>query len=59
MPVLQDMEPQGAIDLRHYVVVKATECCGATLHYAFKLVKYGPHVERQYFRCGTENEMIR
>jgi len=57
--VLQDSEPQGAIDLRGYVVVKALECGGATHKFAFKLVKYGANVDRHYFHCRTEDEMAR
>jgi len=57
--VLQDSEPQGAIDLRGYVVVKAPECDGGTHKFAFKLVKYGTNVDRHYFHCQTDNEMIR
>ena len=57
--MLQDSEPQGAIDLRGYVVVKALECGGATHKFAFKLVKYGANVDRHYFHCRTEDEMAR
>ena len=59
MPVLQDSDPQGAIDLRCYVVVKAIECGGGTRKFAFKLFKYGAHVDRHYFYCRTESDMIR
>ena len=58
--VSQDSDPEGAIDLRGYVVVKALDCDGAGTHrFAFKLVKYAASVDRHYFRCRTEEEMTR
>ena len=57
--MLQDSEPQGAIDLRAYVVVKTPECGRGTHKFAFKLVKYGTRVDQHYFHCQTEYELIR
>jgi len=53
--VLQESEPQGAIDLRGFVVVRELECG----KFAFKLVKYGTHVDQHCFYCRTEDDMIR
>ena len=55
---LQNSEPQNAMDLRGFVVIKEPECSGGTQKFAFKLVKYGSAVTRHYFHCRTENEMI-
>jgi len=53
---LQDL---GAIDLRHYLVVRATEYDGGIHKFAFKLFKYGAHVDQHYFHCRTEHELMR
>ena len=48
-----------ALDLRYYLVVKATEYDGGIHKFAFKLFKYGAHVDQHYFYCRTEHELMR